>query len=680
MINYLKLTNFRQHKDRQFTFKDGLVVMRGANEAGKSTILSALMYLWFGSKVLNEPLSDVVSYGEPEKSLRVEGSFTIDGVVYSGYRSPTGAELVYGDQRVTGQTAVTQFVERLLGAKADIVRKLMVAEQNSVRGILDSGAEAGALIESLAELDIVDTYIDKIKMQLSCGPTKGAEAALGALQSAVQVAPVKPVANFKHEEDELALAETALGTAHANLKGAEQEAADAQQVLFTAAQTAKDREKALKRADDLNAVQMPKGVPYTDEAIQAARDVESNAAKAKEAEAAKAVAFKTTEGSFDGTVEEANAFLATQRKLERETAENISSLKVQRATKLATKINDGVCSFCKKDISELPEVATTNAAVDKQVQTIDEAIAEATKTLAKTRSDIAVLTEILEVDRANKAKANSAYWQAVAGQLPAKFLWVGPEVQSSEALAVSSAGMVKHNSLLATQKLQWEAAQRELASLIVPELVPEQTLDFAKRAIQGLEASKRNYSTVLETVNSCKVELATAKATFNAKLSAYEAELARYESATSEVEKAQKLLEDMQFNNQLIDDLRSARSELRRKMWNIVTSAISVYFSRVRQVETRITQSEDGFLQNGKSVKGLSGSAKDALGLAIRAALLKTFIPGAPILVVDEPFSACDDTREVAGISVLQGLGFPQTVLVTHSDLADSVANQLIQL
>lgn len=680
MINYLKLTNFRQHKDREFTFKDGLVVMRGANESGKSSLLSALMYLWFGAKALNEPLSDVVTYGEPEKSLRVEGSFTVDGVVYTGYRAASGAELVYGDQRVTGQTAVTQFVECLLGAKSDTVRKLMVAEQNSVRGILDSGKEAGELIESLAELDIVDTYIDKIKMQLPCGPTKGAEAALGALQSAVQVPPVKPEADFKREEDELVLAEEALGAAHADLKKAEQEAADAQQVIFNAAQIAKEREKALKRADDLNAVQVPKGVPYTDEDIQAARDVESSAAKAKEVEAAKAVTFKTTEGSFDGTVEEANTFLADQRKLEREIAENISSLKVQRATKLATKINDGVCSFCKKDISELPEVATANASVDKQVQVLDAAISEATKTLARTRSDIAVLTEILEVDRANKAKANAAYWQAVDGQLPAKFLWVGPEVQSSEALVVSSAQMVRHNNLLATQKLQWEAAQRELESLAIPELVPEQTLELAKKTIQALEVSKQNYSAALEKVNCCKVELATARATFNAKLSAYEAELARYESAVSEVEKAQKLLEDMQFNNQLIDDLRSARSELRRKMWNIVTSAISVYFSRVRQVETRITQSEDGFLQNGKSVKGLSGSAKDALGLAIRAALLKTFIPGAPILVVDEPFAACDDTREVAGISVLQGLGFPQTILVTHSDLADSVANQLVQL
>ena len=79
-------------------------------------------------------------------------------------------------------------------------------------------------------------------------------------------------------------------------------------------------------------------------------------------------------------------------------------------------------------------------------------------------------------------------------------------------------------------------------------------------------------------------------------------------------------------------------------------------------------------------MKGLSGSAKDTLGLAVRAALSRVFIPGAPLMIVDEPFAACDSVREVAGIGVLAGLGFDQTILVTHSDLADSVADKIIHL
>ena len=136
----------------------------------------------------------------------------------------------------------------------------------------------------------------------------------------------------------------------------------------------------------------------------------------------------------------------------------------------------------------------------------------------------------------------------------------------------------------------------------------------------------------------------------------------------------------MEFHNELIKDLSAARSEIRRRLWKIVSAAISHYFTRIRGEATIVEQGEDGFTENGRPVKGLSGSAKDTLGLAVRAALSRVFIPGAPLMIVDEPFAACDSVREVAGIGVLAGLGFDQTILVTHSDLADSVADKIIHL
>ena len=82
MLRTLTLKNFRKHEDAEFNFTDGLVVVRGANEAGKSTLGEAVLYALFGSSMLRESLDAVVTYDKPESSLKVALTFAIDGVDY----------------------------------------------------------------------------------------------------------------------------------------------------------------------------------------------------------------------------------------------------------------------------------------------------------------------------------------------------------------------------------------------------------------------------------------------------------------------------------------------------------------------------------------------------------------------------------------------------------------------
>lgn len=680
MIGRLKLTNFRQHRDRTFDLQGGLVVLRGANEKGKSTLLEALMYLWLGSKVLREPVADVVTYGENEKTLRVEGSFTIDGVQYEAYRAPSGAELVYGDQRVTGQTGVTQFMEKLLGAKADVIRKLMIAEQNAVRGILESDSKAGELIETLADLGIIDTLIDKVKSQLSSGPTKGAEAALGALQAAVGEEPVAPVADLNDHKFAISLREKDVAAATELYEAKLEEAELARGKLNDAAAAQAAYNATLAQETKLRAVKEPGECVYTLAEVQAAEKLEHDASAMAEAKAQKAVQWKSTEATWTGTEETAEQFVQKTADTVRDLTAQVSELKIRRATKLAMKINEKTCSFCKKDISELPEVSQINSQVDADISTIDEKIESLSKELEKASEDCKVVQSILAVHRENMRKRNAAYWEPVGETLPMAMKWIGPEISDSQSLSVSSSAMKSAMREHEAKVVQHMAAQSELLTLKYPSLVSESEIEVAKATVNASAEASAALQAKKDALAAAKSELSTAEAVYAAEMRAYEAAIQRRSKSMEDVVVAEKLLADMVFNNQLIDDLRSARAEIRRRLWDSVTAAISVYFSRIRQVETRITQSEDGFLQNGKSIGGLSGSAKDMLGLAVRAALLKTFIPGAPIMVVDEPFSGCDDDRETAGLGVLSALGFPQTILVTHSDLADSLANQLVQL
>jgi exonuclease SbcC len=63
MFLRLKLTNFRQHTDRELRFERGLIALRGLNEAGKTTVLEAIAYAMFGTTALRESIDDVVSWG-----------------------------------------------------------------------------------------------------------------------------------------------------------------------------------------------------------------------------------------------------------------------------------------------------------------------------------------------------------------------------------------------------------------------------------------------------------------------------------------------------------------------------------------------------------------------------------------------------------------------------------------
>ena len=79
-------------------------------------------------------------------------------------------------------------------------------------------------------------------------------------------------------------------------------------------------------------------------------------------------------------------------------------------------------------------------------------------------------------------------------------------------------------------------------------------------------------------------------------------------------------------------------------------------------------------------MESLSGSTLDILGLAIRCALLKTFVPQSSLLVLDEPMHGCDSERVESMLGFLKTVDFQQCLLVSHEEISESVADNIIQL
>lgn len=677
MIDEITLKCFRKHEDRTFTFSKGMNVVRADNEAGKSTLLSAILYLFFGTRALGQPLDEVVTYGHSKKELKVSGRFTVDGVDYTAYRSDSGAELAYGDQRVTGQTAVTRFMENLFGANVDTIRKLLVAEQNSIRGALDSEAGAGALIESLADLDRIDDLIAKIKHQRPCGPTKAAEAVAKNIRDSIP-----QVCEYPSNEQVLA-AEAALSLAEVKVQAVKSEydlrkcvAEQALKELKAIDNELAERGRALQLKMKLEAVEHPGEKPWTDSQLEEAAALEADASRAAFVQKQRSVKFKTHTASYDGDAKE--GLVQLKRELKQVQA-NLFAAKSDAQNLAVRLINEGECAFCKRDISALPEVLEHNSEIEASLNPAYARCKVLEDKVKELKSDIKTVEELLEVEAANIQLAHPDFWEKSDGRVPSTFIWIGPEEAIVGQVSVPYSKMVAENLTHENAIKKFRQAQQELAELVIPQDRSGEKLGL-ENEISVYELAKEALVRAKSEADKATYALDSAKAIFASALLRHEQSVNNRQARIDELAKAEALIVEMEFYNELIKDLATARSEIRRRLWKIVSSAISHFFTRIRGEATIIEQGEDGFTENGRPVKGLSGSAKDTLGLAVRAALSMVFIPGAPLMIVDEPFAACDSVREVAGIGVLAGLGFDQTILVTHSDLADAMADKIIHL
>jgi DNA repair exonuclease SbcCD ATPase subunit len=154
----------------------------------------------------------------------------------------------------------------------------------------------------------------------------------------------------------------------------------------------------------------------------------------------------------------------------------------------------------------------------------------------------------------------------------------------------------------------------------------------------------------------------------------------RVNDANKTIEACKADLASLGFNNALVAKLRKIRPIIANKLWNTVLASVSVMFSQMRKKESWVTKDSGGFKVNGQTVESLSGSTLDILGLAIRCALLRTFLPQCGLLVLDEPCASMDDGRTEALLGFLKSVGFQQTLLVSHEEVSESVADNLIQL
>ena len=712
MLVRLKLENFRKAVSEETIFTPGINLFRGVNEAGKTTRLEAISYALFGSRSLRTPLEQCVTWGTDVKKLRVTLVLTAGGVKHTFTRSKSGAEVRLNDSDspfVTGQTEVSNFAASLLGADAHTAAKLLMASQNDIRGVLSGGPkELSTFLEDLAGFDTFDRILEAASKKLALGSASLLEAQLKGAENTLAAA----TANLPAKPDE---------DAHAlSLKALEAKAAAIEASLPSLRELAKTAVNRWQEASDLylrkrvmagkvdellrNVGQAQDQVSIltknTDKVVDVGQ-IEVLKARIVEAEgyAARAYAHGVFVSLPDGPVWKGD-------KSSFDMCRNICQTKISQLEKEAIQLRFDVktlnsqrfdsttCSKCGQALPDIDNIVATNTAIDKKLVEIATLLAANEVNLALETKDRGRFNNI----EAHAKRLESIYKKLIGyclfddDQYPARAVWDGTKPD----------GFAPDVSLLRQQLTAVEAEVKALETSRAQLAWAKEQLDKIVRMYNEAEIVLREFvapsddDTLALTTDKDKalgdVSIAEGEAylirhkaveldrEFQVAVRMWDMAKERVNDANKTIEACKADLASLGFNNALVAKLRKIRPVIANKLWNTVLGSVSVMFSQMRKEESWVTKDSGGFKVNGQAVESLSGSTLDILGLSVRCALLRTFLPQCGLLVLDEPCASMDDGRTEALLGFLKSVGFQQTLLVSHEEVSESVADNLIQL
>lgn len=686
MINALELKNFKRHESLSLNFTEGLNVIRASNEAGKSTVYNAIAYAFWGSRALPLSLDETVTWGKPVSTLEVKLLFTHVNQLFTIVRRKAGAELTSQGLTVSGQAEVTAFVERLLGVSGAVGEATLMASQGQLQSGLDSSAVA--LIEKLSNMSLIDSVMGKIQDTLPCGNTKLIESILSGYAELERP-------EVSHEEEETLVKVTSLIVK--NLA----DSLNYQQLAIE-----REREPALKlealiervgrqtlRKGDL-AARLAKAkleIKPLPEPLLGLTVPELEALKTEQQEnskKSKAYSLFTdlqvrgrsvTSAEFDIKLKQLNDELSLTKK-------NKQELTTKYAVVKASGIYQDICALCGLDLKDVPEVVKVNQRVESELTEIARQLEHLSCKEASATASLKAAQEVLTADNATESVARQCgeYVTLDKSVRPYEVSWTSSfpvEISSEDytsLLKTRSAAEKDRDRLIASveeaEKLV-RNLETELVSLVVEEVpyTAAAQLENFRKLRSDLLALKEKAKEAENLSNLAVERLASAKKLEEKSLEQYQKDLeAKAKAEASHIE--------MTFHNELIKKLRAARPVVARELWGMVLQGVSQVFSQIRGVSSVVTRSDDKFMIDGKLSAAYSGSTKDSLGLAIRIMLQKTFLGTVDFMLLDEPAAGADEVREADMLASVTRADYKQVILVTHSDVADTFANNMITL
>ena len=713
MIRSLELKFFRKHTDTKIDFTAGLNVLRGPNEIGKTTITEGILYCLYGASALIDKLELVVTWGHKESELWGRMVINISGMDYVFTRSKAGAECNYAGAdgkaiKVTGQKEVSAFAAQLLGADAKTAAVLMLASQAGLRGALDDGPTAvSSLMGKLADFDLVDRILENASATLSLGSVAPLQQKLAEASQAVADAGAALVdpAVLAQLGDRVSVQQAAVTVAEVKLGELQEVSNKADDARVSAQSNNTSYGVAVQTIANLNTTLATERSRLLAAETDAAKKGEptvlftlrSRLAEAKNHKSVfdaylkfqsiptrPDIEWDDTKESFDASLAQSIEHRDETNLMLRENASDVTSLQRQIIS------GDGKCPTCGHVAENHAHVLESNAAVQVKIDALNALRPKLLASIKESTDEINTMNSIRQVAMSRQAVIDQVKHELTLdiSVYPLKAAWKGqipdsdgPDVaaierqiatfEQQERLAIQAEGKASaHRAAITDQLAAIDRAERILAEMRTIDMAPLQA------AYETAYAACSAHNMQLMTLRSELSALEGQKRQAEQQAAAAQALLA---TAQARVAEYTKDIETLDFNNELVKKLKSMKPMITDHLWNSVLAAVSNFFSTLRGEQSIVSKDAEGFKVNGRG-GSLSGSTLDMLALAIRVALSKTFVPHANFMVLDEPAHGCDDSRTTNLLGFLAGVGFNQTILASHDEVSEAVADNVINL
>lgn len=707
MITKLEMKNFRQHEDLTITFKDGLNVIRGANEAGKSTLIEAILYALFGAKSLRDTLAETVTWGKKETELAVRLEMA-GGIVFS--RSKAGAEVIAGGKViVTGQNEVTGYATNLLGADAKTASNLMLSDQTGLRGALDEGpAAVSGLMSKLADFDLIDRILTAMSETLLTGAEAPLREKLVAAEKerdealAIEV----PEDLITHLDQEIAAMEADLVAQGKEYDEVIAPSYNQSAEALRQAEALAEKKDALKAKIDEAQYKVSSTINNL-EAAQASANLVVDEAKRRslraeidsvtERDAARRayakflalpkypeVFWDRNEASFREHMTIVSNTISTAQDKMKNLGHEIKLLEKDI-------VNGGVCPSCGTDISKRADIIEKNTAIQTKIADLTAQINLTQKNLADWVSEREDLKDV-ELNAhmlASAAQSILRYLNIDDSVYPVRYTWAGVVPPDNDVDVDGLKAELKKIDDIEKVKSRAEGQVQVLSANLKEHQTNLVCLkdEHDAIALPDIDALRVKHDELVKMLNKVNTQIGSVKYSIEEKKLLRQNAVREKERrdflishANQKVAEYQADIESLTFNNALMKKMRALKPGITDHLWNIVLAAVSNFFTQLRGENSVVTKDSDGFKVNGRSVKSLSGSTIDVLALAVRVALTKTFIPNSPLLVLDEPAHGCDTDRTASMLGFLASIGFTQLLVASHDELSEAVADNVISL
>ena len=707
MISNVSLNSFRQHESLYIEFKDGLNVLKGANESGKSTVVEAILYALFGAKTLRDTFAETVTWNKKESDLSVVLTL-VGGIVFS--RSKAGAEVIAGGKViVTGQNEVTGYATNLLGADAKTASNLMLSDQTGLRGALDEGpAAVSGLMSKLADFDLIDRILTAMSETLLTGAEAPLREKLVAAEKerdealAIEV-PEDIITHLDQEVDAMEADlvaqvkeydEVIAPSYNQSAEALRQAEALAEKKDALKAKIDETQYKVSSTTNNLEAAQVSANLVVDEGKRKSLRAEIDNVTERDAARRAYAkflvmpkypeVFWDRSEASFrEHMTLVSNTISSTQDKMKN----------LGHEIKLLEKdiVNGDVCPSCGTDISKRADIIEKNEAIRTKIADLTAQIDITQKNIADWVSEREDLKDVEQKahELSSAAQGILRYLNIDDSVYPVRYSWAGETPSDDEIDVEGLKAELKKIDDIERIKNRAEGQVQVLGE----NLKEHQTnLVYLKDehdaiALPDIDALRVKHDELVKMLNKVNTRIGSVKYSIEEKKLLRQNAVREKERrdflishANQKVAEYQADIESLTFNNALMKKMRALKPGITDHLWNIVLAAVSNFFTQLRGENSVVTKDSDGFKVNGRSVKSLSGSTIDVLALAVRVALTKTFIPNSPMLVLDEPAHGCDTDRTASMLGFLASIGFTQLLVASHDELSEAVADNVITL